>query len=64
MVRGEKEETVLVVVVTIGVWVVVGSQRISSLEPTINDDAADEEESEQRSEFRQKIVAETTAAEI
>lgn len=53
MVR-EKEETVLVVAVTIGAWVVVGSQRISSLEPTINDDAADEEESEQRSEFRQK----------
>ena len=51
---GKEEETVLVVVVTIGVWVVVGSQTISSLEPAINDDAADEEESEQRSELQQK----------
>jgi hypothetical protein len=43
---GKEEKTVLVVVVTIGVWVVVGSQRISSLEPAIDDDAADEGESE------------------
>lgn len=55
VVGGKVEETVLIVVVTIGVWVVVvGSQTISSLEPAINDDAADEEESEQRSELGQK----------
>lgn len=51
---GKKEETVLVVVVTIEVWVVVGSQTISSLEQAINDDAADEKKSEQRSELGQK----------
>lgn len=49
---GEEEEAVLVAVATIGIE--VGSQTISSLEPAINDDAADKEEDEQTTEQRQQ----------